>query len=69
VTNLFALDSILLVSEREGGIGDALEVVLVIQRCSDGIVHCTIHGELDVLQLEGSAASFGGLWVEVFSRP
>jgi hypothetical protein len=33
---LVFLDGILLVSEREGGIGYALEVVLVIQRCSDG---------------------------------
>jgi hypothetical protein len=46
-----------------------LKVVLVMQRCSDGIVHSPIHGELDVLQLEGLAASFGCFWVEVFSRP
>jgi hypothetical protein len=44
VTNLFALDGILLVSEREGGIGDALGVDLVMQRCSDGIVHSQLEG-------------------------
>jgi hypothetical protein len=69
VTNLFALDSILLVGEHEGDIGDALEVILVIQRYSDGTVHCSIYGELDVLQLKGLAASFGGLGIEAFSWP
>jgi hypothetical protein len=51
----------------EGGVGDKLEVVLVIQRCSDGVVHCAIHGEMGVLLLEGLAASFFGGWVEGFS--
>ena len=46
-----------------------LEVGLVIQRCVDGIIHFSIHGEVDVPEPEGLATGLFGFWVEVFSWP
>ena len=57
VTDLFALNGILLVIELQGGElygGD----IRVIQRCVEGIVDGPVEGEMDVLELEGLGASF-----------
>ena len=62
---LFTPDGILLVGERDGGVGDTLDGVLVMQRCLRTEVDSVIDGEGDVAEVEGLGASVGVGRVEV----
>ena len=57
MANLFASDCILLVGEGEVRVAHPHDDVLVIQRCSRGVVASVFDVEFDVLEFEGFASS------------
>ena len=65
VAYLFTPDSILLVREREGCVGDTLDGVLIMQRCFWADVDFVINGEGDVAEVKGLGACFRVGRVEV----
>ena len=60
VSDLFSLDGILLVIEREVGVSDQLDVVQVMQRCTRSGVGRTSDNERYMAEEEGFGAALSG---------
>ena len=59
MAHFFAFYSVLLVSEFQASVADALDDVRVIQRCCWRVVDSAIYGEVDVSVAEGLGSSVG----------
>ena len=68
MANGFPTDHVLLVTEAESGLGQALQAGRVIQRRVGGTVGRAVDGEVDVTETEGLGASSRRGGVKVFSR-
>ena len=68
MANTFPSDSVLLVSEFQGSVGDALDGGVIQGRGQSGM-DGAIYGEMDVSQLEGLGAGVGTGGLCVFGRP
>ena len=66
VAHLLTPDGVLLISESQGGIGNAGDKVRIIQRCCRGVVDHVAGGEVDVLELEWLAAGALSSGLKVF---
>ena len=68
MANTFPSDSVLLVSEFQGSVGDALDGGVIQGRGQSGM-DGAIDGKMDVSQLEGLGAGVGTGGLCVFGRP